>query len=879
MKSHPYLWSKQNGLNQTYPLLAHLLDTATVAGVLHDYWLRPGLRTLLAENLGNDSSKIVQWIAGSHDIGKASPIFQAQPRRKGPEWDQIRKSISVHEPDCAFLDDRTLANIDRSGNRFLARHEQVGAFFLTHEGLTDRNDYTSVFWFALPALGHHGAFTFPEQGNSTASDLVFQQALATLKLGWTDAQTDLLEILSEALGISPDDFPQEVSPTVTVLLSGLVILADRIASGTDWVAQNQELIAGGKLSLEKPAAWIETCTDRALERVKDTVGLYHGWENAETAQSSILGNYAPRPLQQEALRAGEGIWNAMAPTGNGKTEASLLRHSLKDERLIFLLPTQATTNALMRRVQKAYSTTPNVASLAHGLSSIEDFYTRPVTVFSDTCNGQDSGGLYPTEFVKSGASRLLAPVCVGTIDQPLMASIPMKWTHLRLLALANAHVVIDEIHTLDHYQSELLVPLLTWLGLTRTRVTFLSATFPQWQRKRFLTAYTGHKPEEGGIFPSAESADVENFMTSQTVLSVPTYTIDFTFAEPDYPDLESTHIQWAIEHRHEFPSARLGIICNTVKRAQAIAQNLSDLGETVILLHSRMTAEHRKRNAELLEQTIGSNGQGTALTVVGTQTIEASLDIDLDLLSTDLCPAPSLIQRAGRVWRRTDIDRKNRIPGITNLPIQVVKPSSPETWMLKPYYPAELQRTWGFLQDNPTFECPTMNQDFVDAAAVTLDSILTSEDLDQFAENSAALRKGKDKSEKLANALHPLSTIKEFSDMTDKNFNDSDDGSFTRLINSEIRQVIVGGSPEQIPGAWEGTFEDLLALTAHDQKEIQKALQASLPIVVSKNNREYLNSLPSLDSSKTLLNRYYYMQVPHNSVYHPVLGFTGSGEI
>lgn len=875
MKSHPYLWSKQNGLNQTYPLLAHLLDTATVAGVLHDYWLRPGLQTLIAEELGNASTKIIQWIAGSHDIGKASPIFQAQPRRKGPEWDQIRKSISVHEPDCAFLDDRTLANIDRSGNRFLARHEQVGAFFLTHEELTDRNDYTSVFWFALPALGHHGTFTFPDRGDSNVSQRRFHQAL---EKGWDDAQTDLLEILSEALGISPDDFPEEVSPTVTILLSGLVILADRIASGTDWVTQNQELIAEGKLSLEEPAVWIETCTDRALERVKDTVGLYHGWENAEAAQSSILGNYAPRPLQQEALTSGEGIWNAMAPTGNGKTEAALLRHSLKDERLIFLLPTQATTNALMRRVQKAYSTTPNVASLAHGLSSIEDFYTRPITLFSDTCNGHDSGGLYPTEFVKSGAARLLAPVCVGTIDQPLMASIPMKWTHLRLLALANSHVVIDEIHTLDHYQSELLVPLLTWFGLTNTRVTFLSATFPQWQRDRFMQAYTGTSPEQKAIFPAVEAVSSESPKPQQTVLSVPEYTIDFTFSEPDFTDLESTHIQWASEQRRSFPLARLGIICNTVKRAQAIAQELSNRGETVILLHSRMTAEHRKRNAEILEKTIGAGGLGTSLTVVGTQAIEASLDIDLDLLSTDLCPAPSLIQRAGRVWRREDTSREQRIPGVPNLTIHVITPHDAESWMLKPYYAAELQRTWDFLQEHSVFSCPSMNQAFVDAAAVTLDSILTSEDQDQFVENIASLKKGKDKSKHLATALHPLSTIKEFSDITDKNINDTEDGAFTRLINSEIRQVIVGGNPKQIPGAWEGSLEDLLSLTAHNQQQIQKALRASLPIVVSKNNREYLNGLPALSDSKTLLNRYHYMQVPESNTYDHVLGFIGVSE-
>lgn len=875
MKTHPYLWSKQNGLNQTYPLLAHLLDTAAMARALHDYWLRPGLRTLIANELGAQSTKIIQWIAGSHDIGKASPIFQAQPRLKGPEWDQIRESISTHEPACVFLDNRTLADITRSGNRFLARHEQVGAFTLSHKKLTDRTDYASDFWFALPSLGHHGAFTFPDWGDSKVTKKRFHQAL---EQGWADAQSDLLSVLSDALGISAEEFPEEVSPTVIVLLSGFVILADRIASGTDWVTHNQELMAQGKLSLEEPAEWVKACADRALQRVRDTVGIYQGWENTEAAHSAILGTYTPRPLQQEALKTGEGIWNVMAPTGNGKTEAALLRHSLKDERLIFLLPTQATTNALMRRIQKAYAATPNVAALAHGLSSIEDFYTRPVTVFSDTCNGHDSGGLYPTEFVKSGASRLLAPVCVGTIDQPLMASIPMKWTHLRLLALANSHVVIDEIHTLDHYQSELLVPLLTWLGLTNTRVTFLSATFPQWQRDRFIGAYTGEPPTSKAVFPATEIAGHKNACIQQTLLDTPEYTIAFSFIEPDFADLETAHLEWAVNQRQKFPHARLGIICNTVKRAQAITQKLALQDEPVILLHSRMTAEHRKLNSELLEKTIGSGGAGSALTVVGTQAIEASLDIDLDLLSTDLCPAPSLIQRAGRVWRRTDTNRVNRVPGIKNLTIQVVKPKDAEAWMLKPYYVAELQRTWDFLQANPVFRCPKMNQDFVDAAAVTLDSILTSEDLDQLAENSAALRKGKDKAEKLSSALDPLSTIKELSDMTDKNFNDSDDGAFTRLINSEVRQVIVGGNPEQIPGAWEGTVEDLLSLTSHHQTDIQKALRASLPIVVSQDNREYLNSLPSLADSKTLLNRYYYMQVPEDSVYDYVLGFTGAGE-
>lgn len=873
MHTHPYLWSKQDGLNQTYPLLAHMLDTVAVGQALYNHWLRPGLQELLTDELGEKSKSIFLWIAGSHDIGKASPIFQYQPRRKGPEWDQIRQDIKSQE-QFSFASPFLQGKLQRTQVSFLRRHEQVSAFTISGKTLRKDTEKTKDFWHALPALGHHGTFTEPYQGERGLPG----QIQEVMDQGWNQAQEDLLDILSETLQISPADFPQEASPTATILLSGLLILADRIASGKDWVAENQRLMKQGDLSLDQPSAWIQACSERALARVKNTVGIYQGWEDSTAAQKAILGDYAPRPLQTQALKTSDGIWNAMAPTGNGKTEAALLRHSLREERLIFLLPTQATTNALMRRVQKTYRDTSNVAALAHGLSSIEDFYSQPVTLFSDTCQGRDSGGLYPTEFVKSGASRLLAPVCVGTIDQALMASLPMKWTHLRLLALANSHVVIDEIHTLDHYQSELLVPLLNWLGLTKTRVTFLSATFPQWQRDRFLKAYTGQENESKAFFPAAEAISRDSSQPQQTKLEVPQYTIDFSFQEPASNDLVACHIKWAQEQRKKFPLARLGIICNTVQRAQKIAQQLSAQGEKLVLLHSRMTAEHRKQQAQLLEETIGAQGKGQGLTVVGTQAIEASLDIDLDLLSTDLCPAPSLIQRAGRVWRRADPERNQRISGVKNLSIQVVRPKDAEAWVLKPYFEAELARTWDFLQKSSTFSCPDFNQAFVDASSVTLESILSSADLDQFAENSQALKRGKEKSEHLGRALGPHSEIQDLKEMTKRDTKDTDDSAFTRLIENDIRQVIVAGDPQQIPGAWVGSMEDLLSLESSDQKRIRAALKASMPISVNKENRAYLDSLPSLEQSKTLLNRYFYMQVPAGSIYDPALGFVGGGK-
>lgn len=884
MNTHDYIWAKQDGISGTYPLLAHLLDTATIAGILYDRWLRQGLQELIDSELGGKGKKIFMWMAATHDIGKASPLFQYQPRQRGPEWDAIRQAYTADSVGCSFGSIEDLkAQYEFSltpGTSFLRRHEQIGAFALMGR-VPESASSASRAWSYLPAMGHHGSFKFLSFGGR-ASAKTAQDILTNL--GWAQAQQDLLQIVAEALEVEPATFPKKVSPTVTILLSGLLILADRLASGTDWVERNQQRLSNQKISLNQPQQWIHHLSQPAFERVDQLLGIYRGWGEQHDALAAILGGHSPRPLQQEALKTGAGIWNAMAPTGNGKTEAAALRHSLADERLIFLLPTQATSNALMRRVQKMYSSTKNVASLAHGLASIEDFYNQPVTDYADTCEGQDAGGLYPTEFVKSGASRLLAPVCVGTVDQALMSAIPLKWTHLRLLALANSHIVIDEIHTLDHYQSEILVPLLKWLGQTKTRVTFLSATFPSWQRARFLEAYSGQAIQSSPAFPAAESLEFNEAAPRQVQLTDGSggneYTIDFTFAEPPFEELEATHITWAEERRKKFPLARLGIICNTVARAQKVAEELTAGGEKVILLHSRMTAEHRRINAELLEELIGSGGEGSALTVVGTQAIEASLDIDLDILSTDLCPAPSLIQRAGRVWRHQDARRLERVSGLTRLTINVLKPAAPEKHQLLPYSEAELGRTWDYLQEHQAFHCPTDNQEFVDKAAVTLETIgenldRMEADLDHIALDSHKIQRGRDRARAITAVIKETSRLNEFEAFTDPQLKDKDDTAFTRLIEAEVRQVIVGGPHEQVPGGWEGSYQGLLALTSHQQEKLRQALKASMPIPVNSKTRDLLSTALSLENSPSLLKRYLFLPVPQGLIYDPVLGFIG----
>ncbi|MFW0185244.1 CRISPR-associated helicase Cas3' [Rothia sp. CCM 9418] len=875
VSTHSYLWAKQENTHGTYPLLAHLLDTAAVAGVLYDHWLRPGLQELFKQELGQQARSIVCFIAGSHDVGKASPLFQGQFTRKAEVWDSIRKNILNHLPQAFNGIERLTPREIR--NSTLRRHEQISALALgfLSKGEPFEEEESRASWQCLPALGHHGYFTIPFNADiphEFVDDTSYLHQKFTSLLeenGWTQAQDDLLSLLEQAVGICRKEFPDEVSNTVIVLLSGLTILADRIASHSDWVAQNQQLMANGTLVLEKPNEWVAALYEQALHKVEETVGVYHGWEDEATARQAILGDYEPRPMQAEALRSGGGLWNVMVQTGGGKTEAALLRHCTEQERLLFLLPTQATSNALMRRVQKFYEGTPNVAALAHGLASIEDFYQTPVTSFGgseigdSSCVGQGSGGLYPTEFVRSGAARLLAPVFVGTVDQALMGSLPLKWTHLRLLALANSHIVVDEVHTLDHYQTQLLVTLLEWLGKTNTRVTLLTATLPQWQRQQFLEAYTGESLADHSIIPSFPATELLEYSSSApetSALPSETYSIDFSLDTVDSNSLEDSHIMWVRSMRERFPKARIGVICNTVQRAQTVAAALEQEYGGVVLLHSRMTAEHRRINAQQLEALIGAGKTAESVIVVGTQAIEASLDIDLDFLSTDLCPSASLIQRAGRVWRRSDVLRAERIPGVPHIPIRVVRVAELDKYSSAPYFQAELERTWSFLIEHQHFVVPADNQRFIDSSSLSLDTFAHQDDdafLEAFADIIGRIRAGLGVAAPLEEALADEATITEFKQLTQRSGDEESAERRTRLIERESTPVILCCSDGSIPGAWDGAPEDLAKITPQEQQKIRQALKGSLPLVVSSSKLS--EQLVSLADAPSLLKRYSYL--------------------
>ena len=837
------LWAKGPETSEPYPLLCHLLDTASAARSLWRLWLRPRLRDFLSEELGTNAEKIVMLLAGAHDIGKANPVFQLQlASQKNLKWrEPFRESLVKLE--YPYLN----VPLHWAKAPVIRRHERVAAIHLGGARLGE--NLVSESLPAVVALGHHGSFDW----DGTKIGPYKKFALGE----WETARNDLVSSLEVACGVELKSIPQ-VSEVVAVLLSGFIILADRLASQKRTTEQGLDQMRREELDPGEGKEWIQHRQDYFDGLVQELLGVYNGFEDPKR---EILGDYEPRGAQLLANSAGDGLWFIMTATGSGKTEAFVLRHSDQQEALTLLLPTQATTNAMMRRLQKMFAKTGNVAALAHGDAWLEDFYNQPESASSENNDSnQGRGGLFPTQFVASRASRLLAPVTVATIDQAVMASLPLKWTHLRLLALANSHVVIDEVHTMDEYQVRLLEPILWWLGRTRTRVTLLSATLTQRHRDQFVRAYTNKskKFRDPVDFPSIASVPLDSKEAVSSVdLYMDKYQIDVELVEA--ADSASDHHQWAKNTLDRFPRARLGIVVNTIDRAQYIARKLIDDGISVVVLHSRMSLKHRQDSALQLENAIGKNGDGDGLVVVGTQAIEASLDIDLDWMSTDLAPASSLLQRAGRVWRHSDTRRGKRLPMQRNLPLRIVRDTSDVGHL--PYFAAELDRAWGFLKDHNLLAVPNDVQDFVETGAITLD-----EANDAIADFEAVLKELAERTVKTqaasALAIKMDSVMEEYSAVGDLRaltaFSsaapDTDtDFPSTRYIERESQRILVTGpSASTVPGGWTGTLEALRMIDKKDREATKRAL-AGVISVGGKILRSLKESMTSIENIPGLL--------------------------
>ncbi len=305
-----------------------------------------------------------------------------------------------------------------------------------------------------------------------------------------------------------------------------------------------------------------------------------------------------KDFQKKAKEMKErGLW-LRAPTGTGKTEALLLWAG-DTQRLIYLLPTQATANAMWKRLKNIYG--DRNVGLVHGRAG----YILRKELEEAALDEK----LWSSVFAK--------PVVVGTLDQYLFAHLHGRHWEIRRSLARRATVILDEIHSYDPYTLGLFTEALA--REMPQRIAFASATLPDFLRDLLA---------EGPLIEAEEALWQRHRHRIE---------------------IRKGSLEEALDEIVSFAEKGKSVlvILNTVRKAQEIYEALKNRGDyKLYLLHSRFIFRDRWEKENKLE----NSEKGSIL--VSTQIIEVSLDISYDVLFTQIAPIDALVQRLGRVNRR-----------------------------------------------------------------------------------------------------------------------------------------------------------------------------------------------------------------------------------
>lgn len=712
--------SDKNAHTQIYhPLPYHCLDVAAVAREILEK--DPLLRKWLSLNAKiQDLVPLVCFFLALHDLGKFSVRFQnlapkLLQRLQGRE-SSLPYSKNLHHTRLGFL----------LWNETLAQAFHDGTIFDLSMPASKLRKYLNPWFLAI--TGHHGrppvqksesALTLFEPGDVHAA-MAFIQDIAALFV----QQEHVEQLLNKEI--------KEAQTRFSYTLAGFATLCD-------WIGSDERFFKSeGGLNVSLDSYFLEIALTRA-EQAVEASGILGPTVQSETVFQDLFPEInEPSPLQTFA----QEVWGDDLPlllifedmTGSGKTEAaftaaSRLMNAGASQSIYWALPTMATANAMYERMADCYQrlftkdSRPSLV-LSHSARQLMDTFQHSIGLENIPAHESNafeaSGQAQCSAWLADNKKKAFwAAVGVGTVDQALLSVLPSNHQALRLIGLGRGIMVIDEVHAFDPYVHKLLCALLSFQAAMGGSAILLSATLPRQTRQELVDAFI--QGYDG----------VEQDVTED----------DFPLVTRVSPNLAAEHpvpIRSGTERSMQFElmsdksrveqsliqAARSGAcacwVRNTVDDALESFQRLEELFRledgldeaNVELFHARYIMGDRIDTERQVLQYFGKDSkpkdrQGKVL--IATQVVEQSLDLDFDLLVTDLAPIDLILQRIGREHRHT---HRSRPAGYCDplciifapLPSENCSPNwfaefFPKAKLIYPNH-GQLWRTAKFIQDN-----------------------------------------------------------------------------------------------------------------------------------------------------------------------------------
>lgn len=644
---------RENG-NDWLPFWMHSFDTAGIMEKLAQKRLPESISDYLCAECGGREKlfSTLKFCALVHDIGKVTVVFQSR----------IRDAVEF-SPFAEYVD------LPKSGS-FERISETPHA--LASEAILLK--FGCLRGIASIAGAHHGKPTaltadvcnqieggYKNPDNFYGRGMKYKSLFDSLWKEWLDYSL-------ESAGFSDLSALPDISVPAQVVISGMLITADWIASNTTYFplisADEQGQFSDYPERTE--AAWNKIhFTD-----IWNSTARFGLDDEAFKERFGFLPNPTQADIISTATDAeSSGIYIIEAPMGLGKTEAALALSEILAARagaggMFFGMPTQATSNGIFPRLEKwadglaEDEQTLLAIKLAHGNAALNEDYRELFTGHSNL-NIESDSGLIVHDWFSGRKQILLSDFVIGTVDQLLMAALKQKHVMLKHFGLSGKVVVVDECHAYDAYMSKYLDMAIQWLGIYKVPVIILSATLPAKRRAELVEAYVGR-----GL------KCIDDAWKSSLAYPLLTYTENNAVKQKALAfDGENKEVSVRRIIRDEVAATAgyaverggcVGLIVNTVRKAQEIAAELQSAfpKAEVIIMHAQFIMTDRAKREEQILKRVGKHSTPESrhgLIIVGTQVLEQSLDLDFDLMITELCPMDLLLQRTGRLHRHNRV--------------------------------------------------------------------------------------------------------------------------------------------------------------------------------------------------------------------------------
>ncbi|MBR9814675.1 CRISPR-associated helicase Cas3' [bacterium] len=674
-------------------LIDHCID---VAAVTHCLLQLPTWRARLSQLAGRPLTETDCWrltaIAFFHDIGKCSLGFWLKQFDE-PSGDPLgARDISVRKQ----LVQQAKGNLRQCGHTAITLDLESEALIgaaseaLPLEEICEQWNGELYLW---AAISHHGepirpgsysgqakaAWTWRRCAQPSYDPIAQLRTLGDAARGlFTPAFAPCTPLPAPEFGDEADD-PHN---SLIHAFAGLISLADWIASNPAADYFPYDLAPGNG---RWPAALSRArCVLRHMRL--DIADAGDALRASPPAFGEVFYDGAQRfePTATQAAMASPQLGQIVIvedETGAGKTEAALWRFKAlleagKVDSLALLLPTRVAAVALHKRVEQFLRALfPDEAVRPNSVLAV------PGYLVSDGLSGTRLPGfevLWPDQEAEQSAHRhwaaenskryLAAAVAVGTVDQALLGALKSRHAHLRGMCALRSLLVIDEVHASDAYMLQLIEHLLARHQRAGGHALLLSATLGGAARDRLLTP----------LDVDAQRQRADKPQTTSDYLAVPFPCVsnsNSSLLDTSRPDARQKDVRLrtlpamsdaqaiaASVARSVRAGARVLVIRNTVAGAIAVQHAIEAelrldhpalfrCKATVCTHHGRYAAVDRKQMDQAVGEAFGKASSAGARVLVGTQTLEQSLDIDADELFTDLCPVDVLLQRIGRLHR------------------------------------------------------------------------------------------------------------------------------------------------------------------------------------------------------------------------------------